>query len=283
MPHPFVSFLCGAIERCPPLNGQRTIRNDRTNAYRRNIVLHRKRRIAAEPVGIGTLDVGVGEQNLPDDVSRVGDAAHGPDLISSLAVFNDGLALDARPSVVIERSDHRPHFIGRMIEHDAVVGFCHCSKPPLPSTRGCPTRRISSEAQRSVSCGSILSQSRSGGRPAWRNCAEPRPGERAPRPLRTRPGGACGETVDPTDYLTKVREWMRRVRSFNRAVSQRIGALKDHFLDRDRPLGEARLLYEIGLAGAEVRDLRARLELDSGYVSRLLRSLERQQLVRAQP
>jgi len=75
---------------------------------------------------------------------------------------------------------------------------------------------------------------------------------------------------------------VRRVRSFNRVVSQRIGALKDRFLDRDRPLGEARLLYEIGRAGAEVRDLRARLELDSGYVSRLLRSLERQRLVRAQ-
>src|SRR5262245_22444307 len=78
-------------------------------------------------------------------------------------------------------------------------------------------------------------------------------------------------------------EQVRRVRSFNRTVSQRIGALKDHFLDRNRPLGEARLLYEIGRAGAEVRDLRARLELDSGYVSRLLRSLERQRLVRAHP
>jgi DNA-binding MarR family transcriptional regulator/GNAT superfamily N-acetyltransferase len=76
---------------------------------------------------------------------------------------------------------------------------------------------------------------------------------------------------------------VRRVRSFNRTVSQRIGALKDHFLDRDRPLGEARLLYEIGRDGAEVRDLRARLELDSGYVSRRLRSLERQGLVKARP
>src|SRR5262249_60610876 len=75
---------------------------------------------------------------------------------------------------------------------------------------------------------------------------------------------------------------VRRVRSFNRTVSQRIGVLKDHFLDRNRPLGEARLLYEIGPAGAEVRDLRARLELDSGYVSRLLRSLERQRLGGAQ-
>ncbi len=74
---------------------------------------------------------------------------------------------------------------------------------------------------------------------------------------------------------------VRRVRSFNRTVSQRIGALNDHFLDRARPLGEARLLYEIGAAGAEVRRLRVQLELDSGYVSRLLRSLERQGLVKA--
>jgi len=76
---------------------------------------------------------------------------------------------------------------------------------------------------------------------------------------------------------------VRQVRSFNRTVSQRIGALKDNFLNRDRPLGEARLLYEIGRDGAEVRNLRARLELDSGYVSRLLRSLERQGLVKARP
>jgi DNA-binding MarR family transcriptional regulator/GNAT superfamily N-acetyltransferase len=70
-----------------------------------------------------------------------------------------------------------------------------------------------------------------------------------------------------------------RVRSFNRAVTQRVGALADHFLDRDRPLGEARLLFEIGRAGADVRDLRTRLDLDSAYVSRLLRALERQGLV----
>ena len=45
---------------------------------------------------------------------------------------------------------------------------------------------------------------------------------------------------------------------------------------RSRPLGEARLLWEIGPDGADVRDLRGRLGLDSGYVSRVLRSLERQ-------
>lgn len=69
------------------------------------------------------------------------------------------------------------------------------------------------------------------------------------------------------------------VRRFNRTVAERIGALEDHFLGRSRPLGEARLLWEIGPHGADVRELRGRLGLDSGYLSRLLRSLESQRLV----
>jgi DNA-binding MarR family transcriptional regulator/GNAT superfamily N-acetyltransferase len=72
---------------------------------------------------------------------------------------------------------------------------------------------------------------------------------------------------------------VERVRSFNRTVTERVGALNDHFLGRDHSLGEARLLWEIGSEGAEIRELRGRLALDSAYVSRLLRSLERQGLV----
>ena len=45
--------------------------------------------------------------------------------------------------------------------------------------------------------------------------------------------------------------------------------MNDHFLGRDRPLGESRLLYEIGPEGADLRDLRRRLGLDAGYVTRL--------------
>src|SRR4051812_7404770 len=63
------------------------------------------------------------------------------------------------------------------------------------------------------------------------------------------------------------------VRRFNRVVTQRVGALEDRFLSTDRPLGEARMLWEIG-EGCEVRALRERLGLDSGYASRLLRALE---------
>ena len=71
---------------------------------------------------------------------------------------------------------------------------------------------------------------------------------------------------------------VRQVRSFNRAITRRLGVLGDDYLGRGRPLAESRVLFEIGRDGADVRDLRARLSLDSGYLSRLLRSLEAQGL-----
>jgi DNA-binding MarR family transcriptional regulator/GNAT superfamily N-acetyltransferase len=72
------------------------------------------------------------------------------------------------------------------------------------------------------------------------------------------------------------------VRLFNRTVTQRVGALNERFLARDRPLGQARLLWEIGPEGRDVRTLRTELDLDSGYVSRLLRSLEEAGLVQVE-
>ena len=74
-----------------------------------------------------------------------------------------------------------------------------------------------------------------------------------------------------------------QVRRFNRIVTQRSGALEDAFLSRGRPLGQARLLWEIGPDGSDVRALRARLGLDSGYVSRMLRALERDGLITVGP
>ncbi|WNM35864.1 helix-turn-helix domain-containing GNAT family N-acetyltransferase [Streptomyces sp. Li-HN-5-11] len=75
------------------------------------------------------------------------------------------------------------------------------------------------------------------------------------------------------------RTQIEQVRRFNRTVTERVGVLNDHYLGRDRPIGEARLLWEIGEEGQDVRRLRERLGLDSGYVSRLLRSLEADGLV----
>ena len=69
------------------------------------------------------------------------------------------------------------------------------------------------------------------------------------------------------------------VRAFNRTVTQRTGVLADSYLS-PLPLGEARVLWETGDTGCDVRTLRARLGLDSGYLSRLLRSLESKGLVR---
>ncbi|MEV5960329.1 helix-turn-helix domain-containing GNAT family N-acetyltransferase [Kribbella sp. NPDC051952] len=72
------------------------------------------------------------------------------------------------------------------------------------------------------------------------------------------------------------------VRRFHRVVTQRAGVLQEAYLGRDRSLGLDRVLWEIGPDGCDVRALRAQLELDSGYLSRLLRSLESDGLVRVE-
>jgi DNA-binding MarR family transcriptional regulator/GNAT superfamily N-acetyltransferase len=74
-----------------------------------------------------------------------------------------------------------------------------------------------------------------------------------------------------------------KVRRFNRTVTQRVGALNDDFLSRDRPLAMSRLLWEIGTEGGEVVMLRSRLGLDSGQMSRMLRALEADGLVTVAP
>ena len=74
-----------------------------------------------------------------------------------------------------------------------------------------------------------------------------------------------------------------RIRAFNRTVTRRLGVLNERYLGRNRPLVESRLLFEIGTEGASVRELRTRLGLDSGFSSRLLRSLERKKLMKTEP
>ncbi|MCB0994692.1 MAG: GNAT family N-acetyltransferase [Acidimicrobiales bacterium] len=69
------------------------------------------------------------------------------------------------------------------------------------------------------------------------------------------------------------------VRRFNRTITERIGALQDDYLARGRPLGASRVLWEVRSGTQDVRALRSRLNLDSGYLSRLLRCLESEGLV----
>src|SRR4051794_37475541 len=75
------------------------------------------------------------------------------------------------------------------------------------------------------------------------------------------------------------RELIAAVRQFNRTVTDRIGALDQEYLARSRPLGASRVLWEIADTGTDARTLRTRLDLDSGYLSRLLRRLEADDLI----
>ena len=72
---------------------------------------------------------------------------------------------------------------------------------------------------------------------------------------------------------------LRQIRRFNRLVTRRVGALETNYLRRGRPLAGARLVFEIGADGVDLRTLRLRLGLDSGYLSRLIQSLKAQGLI----
>jgi DNA-binding MarR family transcriptional regulator/GNAT superfamily N-acetyltransferase len=76
---------------------------------------------------------------------------------------------------------------------------------------------------------------------------------------------------------------LAQVRRFNRTVTQRVGALRDDFLSRSRPLATSRVLWEVGTEGGEVVMLRARLGVDSGQMSRMLRTLESDGLATVTP
>jgi DNA-binding MarR family transcriptional regulator/GNAT superfamily N-acetyltransferase len=72
------------------------------------------------------------------------------------------------------------------------------------------------------------------------------------------------------------------VRSFNRFYTRRIGALRADFVGSPYPLPEARLLYELGRRRrCTATELRTELDLDAGYLSRMLGALGRRGLVRA--
>ena len=76
-----------------------------------------------------------------------------------------------------------------------------------------------------------------------------------------------------------IDEQIEQVRRFSRTVTRRVGALDEAFLSRDRSLAQSRVLWELGRAELDLRGLRARLDLDSGYLTRILQGLGSEGLV----
>jgi DNA-binding MarR family transcriptional regulator/GNAT superfamily N-acetyltransferase len=82
------------------------------------------------------------------------------------------------------------------------------------------------------------------------------------------------ETSDPTAAQ------VARVRAFNRFYTNVIGVLHGPYLDSPFTLTEGRLLFEIARQPAvEVSDLRRALDIDAGYLSRVLSRFEAESLI----
>ena len=88
---------------------------------------------------------------------------------------------------------------------------------------------------------------------------------------------AAPSTTGPTQAQ------VTQVRAFNRFYTNVIGGLHDMYLDTPYTLTESRLLYEIARHGTvEVSWLRQALDIDAGYLSRVLSRFESEGLVTRQ-
>ncbi|MDP9177720.1 MAG: GNAT family N-acetyltransferase [Gemmatimonadota bacterium] len=77
------------------------------------------------------------------------------------------------------------------------------------------------------------------------------------------------------------RTTIRSVRKFNRFYTRHIGLLEERLLRTPFSLAEARILYELGTGKRVIAvELGRKLDIDFGYLSRSLRSLERRHLIR---
>lgn len=70
------------------------------------------------------------------------------------------------------------------------------------------------------------------------------------------------------------------IRRFNRFYTRQIGVLRKTYLDSPYSLGEMRVLYEISHGdGPTASDIARHLDLDAGYLSRVLRNFEKRGLI----
>jgi DNA-binding MarR family transcriptional regulator/GNAT superfamily N-acetyltransferase len=78
----------------------------------------------------------------------------------------------------------------------------------------------------------------------------------------------------------RLQDRIGAVRRFNRFYTRQIGVLRKNYLDSPYSLGEMRVLYELA-QGKDVTasDIGRALDLDAGYLSRVLRNFEKRGLV----
>ena len=85
---------------------------------------------------------------------------------------------------------------------------------------------------------------------------------------------------DTARSSAELKQHVEAVRTFNRFYTARLGLMRKRHLDGEFALAEARILYEVGARpGVTASELCEALELDAGYMSRLLSGLMRKKLL----
>ena len=82
----------------------------------------------------------------------------------------------------------------------------------------------------------------------------------------------------------RLESCVERVRHFNRFYTRRIGVLREGLLDSSLSLTEARVLYELARRDkTTATEVRNELDLDAGYLSRILRGFQKRGWIRRAP
>jgi DNA-binding MarR family transcriptional regulator/GNAT superfamily N-acetyltransferase len=88
-------------------------------------------------------------------------------------------------------------------------------------------------------------------------------------------------TTTPDPLTDPISRRIDAMRTFNRFYTRRIGVLSEGLLHSEFTLTESRLLWDLAHAGTvTASELAHRLDLDAGYLSRLLRGFSRRGLIK---